>query len=392
MTTRNAALLALSISALATSSVVNAQEISITPERLKWMQSVASPSETALLLGGPGQPGPSVVRARLKPGMKVMPHSHPVDVHVTVLSGTLLYGQGESFDEAKLKEYPAGSFFVERANLPHYQMPKGSEGVVFQASLIGANAFNYVNPQDDPRNARAELAPSGKLRVGLILNPAFVTKDGSAAEMRGVAVDLGRELAQRLRVDFEPVRYNSAAKIWEGARAGEWDIAFLGFDAARTADMDFTAGYLEIGTTYLVPAGSKIRTLSDADQPGHRIAVSERSVQDIYLSRNLKRAELMRVSSMRSEAVALLNSGKVQAISGNRALLLDLAAQLSGSRILDENFAVTRHALAVAKGRPAGMAYAREFIEQAKAGGLVRQAIERAELRGVNVAPRAPAP
>jgi quercetin dioxygenase-like cupin family protein len=118
MKTRNATLLALSITALASSSLVNAQEISVTPDRLKWQQSVASPSETALLLGSPGQPGPSVVRARLKPGMKVMPHSHPVDVQVTVLSGTLLYGQGDRFDEAKMKEYPAGSFFVERANLP----------------------------------------------------------------------------------------------------------------------------------------------------------------------------------------------------------------------------------------------------------------------------------
>lgn len=391
MKTRNGALLAISVTALASASLADAQEISITPERLKWTQSVASPSETTLLMGGPGQPGPWVVRARLKPGMRVLPHSHPVDVQVTVLSGTLLYGQGESFDEGKLKEYPAGSFFVERANLPHYQMPKGNEGVVFQASGTGANAFNYVNIKDDPRTARAELAPTGKLRVGLLVqNPVFVSKDGPAAEMQGVAVEIGRELAKRLGVAFEPVRYPSVAHMIEATKTRDWDVAFLGFEPARTADMDFTGPYLDIANSLLVPAGSKIRTISDADQPGHRIVVSQRSVQDIYLSRNLKRAELLRVASVGSDGVQLLSAGSVHALGGNRMTLLQVAAKVPGSRVLDENFSVTQHALAVAKGRPAGTAYAKEFIEQAKAGGLVRQAIERAELRGVNVAPRAP--
>jgi polar amino acid transport system substrate-binding protein len=391
MKTRNAALLALSITALASASVAVAQEISVTPDRLKWQQSVASPSETALLLGGPGQPGPSVVRARLKPGMRVMPHSHPVDVHVTVLSGTLLYGQGESFDEAKMKEYPAGSFFVETANLPHYQMPKGNEGVVFQASATGANAFNYANAKDDPRNARAELAPTGKLRVGLLVaNPVFVSKDGPATEMQGVAVELARELAKRLGVAFEPVRYPSVANMIEAAKSRDWDVAFLGFEPGRTAEMDFTGAYLDIANSLLVPAGSKIRSLGDADQAGHRIAVSQRSVQDIYLTRNLKRAELLRVGSV-ADGVPLLSAGSVHALGGNRMTLLQFAAKIPGSRVLDDNFSVTQHALAVGKGRPAGAAYAKEFIEQAKVSGLVQQAIERSQLRGVNVAPRAPA-
>ena len=154
MKTRHAALLSLGIAGLAIISLAHAQEISITPDKLKWTQSVASPSETTVLMGDPRQPGPWVVRARLKPGMKVMPHSHPIDVQVTVISGTLLYAQGEKFDEAKMNEYPTGSFFVEQANVPHYQMPKGNAGVVFQASGTGLNAFKYVNPKDDPRNQK----------------------------------------------------------------------------------------------------------------------------------------------------------------------------------------------------------------------------------------------
>ena len=154
MNLRHAALLSIGIAGIASISLAQAQEISITPDQLKWTKSVASPSETTVLMGNPRQEGPFVVRSRLKPGMKVMPHSHPIDVQVTVISGTMLYGQGEKFDEAKMKEYPVGSFFVERANVPHYQMPKGNAGVVFQASATGLNAFTYVNPKDDPRNQK----------------------------------------------------------------------------------------------------------------------------------------------------------------------------------------------------------------------------------------------
>ena len=154
MKTRHAALLSLGIAGLAIISLAHAQEISITPDKLKWTRSLTSPSETTILMGVPGKPEPWVVRARLEPGMKVMPHSHPVDVQVTVISGTLLYAQGEKFDEAKMKEYPTGSFFVEKADVPHYQMPKGNAGVVFQASGTGVNAFKYVNPKDDPRNQK----------------------------------------------------------------------------------------------------------------------------------------------------------------------------------------------------------------------------------------------
>lgn len=377
--------------ALVVLTPASAQEISITPDRLKWTQSVASPSETTLLMGDPRQPGPWVSRARFKPGMKTMPHSHPFDIHVTVLSGTLLYGEGDSFDETKMREYPEGSFLVERANVPHYAMPKGQSGVVFQASGTGPTAFTYVNRRDDPRVAREELAPNGRLRVGLIVgNPAFVSADGAPADMRGVAVELGRGLAQRLRVEFEPVRYQSATKLLDGVRAGEWDIAFIGIDPGRTADMDFTAGYLQVGTTYLVPRGSKIRTVADADQPGHRIVVSERSVQDIFLSRNLKRAQVLRVLTVGSEAPELLSGGKAHAVSGNRPMLLALSEKIPGSRVIDDNFSVTQHGLAVAKGRPAGVAFASQYIEQAKAGGLVQEAIDRSGLRGVNVAPRVP--
>lgn len=238
--------------------------------------------------------------------------------------------------------------------------------------------------------ARSELAPAGKLRVGvLITNPAFIAKDGSPAEMRGVAADLGRELAKQVGASFEPVRYQSIAKLVDGAKAGEWDVAFLGFEAERAAWMDYSAPYLEIGNSYLVLAGSSLRTVKDVDGPGIQIGITERSVQERYLTRNLKQAKLVPLASAPREGPALLSSGKIQAIAGNRVSLAETASKVPGARILEGTFDPARHALGVAKGRPAGTAFAKDFIEHAKASGLVQQAIDRAALQGVNVAPRA---
>jgi quercetin dioxygenase-like cupin family protein len=131
-------------------SVAHAQQITVTPDQLKWSKSAASPSEVTVIYGNPRESGPFVVRARYEAGMKVMPHSHPIDIQVTVLSGTLLSAEGETFDESKLKEYPVGSFIVERANVPHYHLAKTA--VMFQASGNGFNAFKYVDPAHDPRN------------------------------------------------------------------------------------------------------------------------------------------------------------------------------------------------------------------------------------------------
>jgi len=206
--------------------------------------------------------------------------------------------------------------------------------------------------------------------------------------MQGVAVDLGRELARQLGVPFEPVRYEAVGKMLDGAKSGDWDVAFLGFEPARAAHIDFTAAYAAVGSSYLVPAGSPIRTVGDVDRPGHRIGVAQRSAQDVFLTRNIKQAQLIRVPST-PEGVKLFASGKIHALMANRTVLLAVAGELPGSRILDGSVFDVGQSLGIAKGRPAGTAYAKEFIEYAKSSGLVQQAIDRAGLRGVSVAARA---
>ena len=254
--------------------------------------------------------------------------------------------------------------------------------VLLAFSLLSAHA----QAQSASPAARSELAPGGKLRVGLLVrNPVFVSKDGAAGEIQGIAVDLGRELAKRLGAAFEPVRYQAVDAMIAGAKGGEWDVAFLAFDPARAVDMDFSAPYLEVGNTYLVPAGSPIKSFADADKVGYRLVVAQRSVTDLYLTKTLKQAEVVRIPVVQG-ADELLNSGKAHAVVGNHVTLAALAAKVPGSRLLEGSFYGTAQALAIAKGRQAGSKYAAEFIENAKASGLVQKAIAQSQLRGLTVA------
>jgi polar amino acid transport system substrate-binding protein len=256
--------------------------------------------------------------------------------------------------------------------------------VLTVAILSGCATAPTVTPA-----ARSELAPTGKLRVGLLVtNSGFVTKDGAPAEMQGVGVEIGRELAKQLNVAFEPVRYKNLASLLDGVRKGEWDVAPIGYSAERTKDMDFTAIYSVVTSYYLVPTGSPIRNVADIDKPGHRITVIARSVGDAYLSANLKHAAVIR-TKIGSEAFELIKSGKAQAQFANGPTARNLVAQWPEFRLVEGGVRAGEVALAIAKGRPAGTAYAKEFIEYAKASGLIQEAIERAGLPDDSVAPPA---
>lgn len=241
-----------------------------------------------------------------------------------------------------------------------------------------------------PSAARSELAPTGKLRVGLLVtNPAFVSKDGTAEQMEGVGVEIGRELAKQLSVAFEPVRYRNVAALIAGAKTGEWDVSPIGVSPERMADMDFTSPYLFGGSRYLVPVGSPLKTIADVDRPGHRVAVAPKSAQDFYLTSNLKHAEVVRTTIL--PAFDLLKAGKAHAYFSTGPIVSGWVAKRPEFRVVEGSVRLGGSALAVAKGRPAGTAYAKEFIEHVKASGLVKQAIERTELQGVSVAPLASA-
>ena len=230
--------------------------------------------------------------------------------------------------------------------------------------------------------ARQALAPTGKLRVGLLLgSPTHVTKDSASGEMKGVGFDLGKELARRMGVPFEPVLYPSIAAVLDSGKSGDWDVAFIGFTPGRAKDLDFTATHLEVEFGYLIPGGSSISTMADVDRPGIRVALQERSGPDIFFSPILKNVVVVRASS-NPATLDLLKSGRADVMGSIKPVLFELSSQLPGSRVLDGRPGVDPHAMAMPKGRDRGVAYARKFVEDAKSEGLVKAAIARVGMRG----------
>jgi len=235
---------------------------------------------------------------------------------------------------------------------------------------------------------RSDLAPTGKMRVGInYANPVLATKDPANGELRGVAVDLARELGRRLDLPVELVGYDAAGKMVERLKSGEWDIAFLAVDPGREDEITFTAPYLEIEGTYLVPSGSPLHAVADVDRKGVRIALAAGAAYDLFLSRNIKHAELVHAPNP-TAAFELLVAGKADALAGVKQTLVTNAGKVPGSRVLDGRFMAIGQALGIPRGRDFGALYLREFIEEVKASGLVAQAIEKAGVRGVSIAPK----
>lgn len=255
--------------------------------------------------------------------------------------------------------------------------------VLLLGLFFGGCATDFMSPIPEVQKA---LAPTGKLRAGIILTNALqVTKDAATGELRGVTIDIGKELGRRIGVPFEPVGYPSVAALVESVRSDQWDIAFLAIDPARATVMEF-APFMEVEVGYLVRAGSSINALTEMDKPGIRVAVQDKSAPDIILSRSLKNAVLVRGSNLPA-MIEILRSGKADAFAANKPNLFSASEQLAGSQVLDGRFSTVPYAIATSKGGNVGTAYVQRFVEDVKANGLVKSAIEKAGLRGVVVAP-----
>ena len=224
---------------------------------------------------------------------------------------------------------------------------------------------------------RSELAPSGTLRVGLNhQNFLLVTAGSAAADPRGVASDLARELGRRLGVPVEFSKFDTAGKLADGVKMGAWDVAFLGAEPQRANEIAFTAAYLEIPATYLVPAGSPIRSIAEVDRDGIRIAVSDKSAYELWLSRNIKHATLMRTQGI-DASYDLFIAQKLEVLSGLRPRLLTDVQKLPGARILDGQFTAVQQAIGTPKKNTAAFSFLRDFVEESKKNGLIASLIER---------------
>jgi polar amino acid transport system substrate-binding protein len=244
-----------------------------------------------------------------------------------------------------------------------------------------------VAPSDPDEVVRKALAPTGALRVGLISVPVHSVRNPYSGELSGVSHDLGRELAARLGVPFEPIVYPNPGAYVAAGQAGKWDIGSLGVAPERQALFDFAQPHLEVDYGYLVPADSRIASVNETDRPGVRVALVARSASDLSLTKNLKQASIVRGRDL-SELIDLVTMSEADVIAAQKTNLYNIAPRIPGSRVLDGRPGGEEQALAIPKGRdPLALAYVREFVRDAKSRGLVQHAIDRADIRGVVVPP-----
>jgi polar amino acid transport system substrate-binding protein len=218
---------------------------------------------------------------------------------------------------------------------------------------------------------RSDLAPTGTLRAAINFgNPVLAQKDPDTGEPRGVSVVLATELARRLGVPHSFTAFEAAGKAFAALKAGTVDVAFLALEPERAADVAFTAPYVVIEGTYLVRAASQLHRIDEFDQPGIRIATGLNAAYDLFLTRTLKHAELVRASTSAGAVDLFLERG-LEAAGGVRQPLEQVARERGGLRVIQGRFMAINQAMCMTPGRPAGLGYLTSFVEDAKSSGLV---------------------
>jgi polar amino acid transport system substrate-binding protein len=238
-----------------------------------------------------------------------------------------------------------------------------------------------------PSAVVAELAPTGKLRAAINFdNPLLASKDAASGEPGGLSVELARELAGRLGVAIEFVPYFAAGKVVEGVKAGAWDICFLAIDPVRAEQILFTPPYVVIEGAYLVTEGSSIRDNAEVDRAGVRLLVSTGSAYDLFLSRTIRHATIVRIAAAK-DVVDVYVAQKLDVAAGVRAALEADARRVPGLRLLPGRFMAIHQAMGTPRGREIAARYLNEFIEEMKASGFVAQSLARNRVDGATVAP-----
>jgi polar amino acid transport system substrate-binding protein len=244
----------------------------------------------------------------------------------------------------------------------------------------------HVESAHPDQSIRNSLAPSGTLRAAINFgNPILASKD---TVPRGVSVDLANELAKRLDLPLSLVTYTAAGKVVEALKSGEWDVAFLAIDPERAVDMDYTAPYVVIEGAYLVPQDSPITCHDEVDRKGVRVVVGAGSAYDLYLSRQLANAQIVRAPTSPTVTDTMLTQSLEVAAGVRQQLEADMQ-RITGMRLLDGSFMDIRQAMAIPKGRAAGANYLGELIEEMKLTGFIADALERHGIAGAMIAPLA---
>lgn len=228
---------------------------------------------------------------------------------------------------------------------------------------------------------RQLLAPSGKLRVGVYLgSPTSLVRDASG-QARGVSVEIGQALAQRLGVPYEQVEFARLQLVLDALKSGQVDFTVTNATPARAVDMNFTPPLVLLELGYLALPSSRVQAIADVDQPGVKVGVSQGSTSQTTLSRSYKSAAVVPAASLQS-AREMLKAGQIDAFATNKGILFEMADALPGARVLPGNWGLEQLAIAIPKGREPAMDVVRRFADQVRADGSVQRAAERAGLRG----------
>lgn len=232
-----------------------------------------------------------------------------------------------------------------------------------------------------------ELAPHGALRVGVNMgNFLLVTGETAEGDPAGVSPDMGAEIARRLGVPARYVPYATPGALADAAEADEWDIGNIGAEPQRAEKIAFTPAYCEIEATYLVPAGSPLRTIDDVDRPGVRIAVMGRAAYGLWLERNIRHAELVRTANI-DESFEVFERDELDALAGLKPRLLTDVETLPGARLLEGKFMAVQQAIGTPRANAAAAKWLTEFVAEAISSGFVAGLIDKHGVKGLSVAP-----
>lgn len=249
-------------------------------------------------------------------------------------------------------------------------------------ATLGASAQVAISSDASKDAVLKDLAPTGRLRAAINFGNGVLAQKGKDGEPQGISADLSRELAKRLGIEVSFVTFEAAGKVFEAAKEGAWDIGFVAIEPVRAKEIEFTAPYVIIDGTYMVRQELPLKDVDDVDKPGIKIAVGVGSAYDLYLTRTLKHATLLRAKVGGGRAmIDMFIADKLDAAAGVRQPLEDYAKGHPDMRVMRGAFQKIQQAMGTPKRNDAageaGAAYLKAFVEEMKASGFVADALKR---------------
>jgi polar amino acid transport system substrate-binding protein len=257
-------------------------------------------------------------------------------------------------------------------------MPK-----LLATALVAAFVTGCATAPGVPPAAKAELAPTGKLRAGMNLSNTLFTLKGADGKLYGVAVDVMNELGARLGVPVEMVVYPTPGQVADAVNRNTWDVAILAIEATRAQTISFSPPISAIEATYVVRKDSPLQSVAQVDSSGVRIAAPAKAGYELYLRTVLKNAKLVDSKDLQG-SIDMINSGKADAMAALKPMLLDSMPQMPQARLLDGRFMTVNHGLSTSRGKPAADEFLRQFVQELNASGFLARSIERHGIKGLS--------